>query len=125
MKKYAHFFRYFCIGLFTTLLIFGIFYAFYFVEYNTKQNGFFTSSDLLVYKKYNDIVQVGFMGFETKIDTLNTKEKVDIFSKKIDMLLPPEIKMLKFSSCYFDYVGQIFLEKHQDFFKSLSISDES
>ena len=125
MKKHAHFLHYFCIGLFTTLLIFCIFYAFYCVEYNTKQNGFFTSSDLIVYRKYNDIIEVGFMGYKTTLDTLNAKETANNFSKKTDIFLPPEIKMINFSSSLLDYLGQSFLEKHKDFFLSLSLSDET
>lgn len=125
MQKHSYFLRYFVTALFTTLLIFAISASFYFVEQNTKQNGFFTSSDIIVYRKYNDIIQVGFMGFNTKIDTLETKTKLEEFSSKTNIFLPPEIKMLRFSADLFDYLSYSFLNSSRNFLYSLSISDES
>ena len=125
MQKHSYFLRYFVVALFTTLLIFAVFVAFYFVEQNTKENGFFTSSDIIVYRKYNDIIQVGFMGYETKIDTLKPKTKARDFSSKTSIFLPPEIKMIRFSADLFDYLSYSLLNNYRDFLYSLSISDES
>ena len=63
------------------------------------------------------------MGYETKIDTLETKTKLNEFSDRMSILTPPEIRLINFSSNCFDYLSCLFLTKTQEIMQTHNLSD--
>lgn len=119
MKIHLENLRYFFISFFATTLIFAVCAAFYTVEYNTKQNGFFSSSDIVVYSKYNGIVEVGLMGNEKKFDLLNLNSNIESVKQKLALFMPPKFHAFSLLNNCFDFYTSQFFYDNRNFLYNL------